>query len=467
MQTETQTSSQASIPEQVFRAYDIRGIIQKEITPEFMRKLGQVFVTLYNIKEVVVGYDARPSSQEFTPYFVEGVTSQGANVRMLGMEPSELVTGTAGELGIKHAAIITASHNPQEYVGIKLYKNTAEQIAIYNGMLDIKTLMLQSTLPESEIKGTITPHNPWPDYVTRISELVGDTSDWPTRRVLVDAGNGTGGAISNHFATLFHLDVVPMFFEPDGTYPNHTPNPMVPTFRKHAEDEARKNPYELTIIFDGDADRIGFLDHEGTFIPSDFIGTLIADHIIQKKYPGSTTVIDLRRGWTTVDSAKQHNYPVLTTIAGNPFIKKGMRETDAAYGFEASAHNVYKDYYYSESSSLTLGYVLSIMAQTGKNLRELVEPYAQNHAMIEEMNYETHDAQKIFSAIENHFPDAKTSKEDGLSVDYSDWHLNIRASNTEPLIRLNLEARTQSILDQKFIEVATLIHESGGTKQDH
>lgn len=453
-------------PTSAFRAYDIRGVIGQEITPEFMKQLGHAFVATFGATDVVVGYDARPSSQEFLPYFTQGVTEQGANVCLVGMMPSEVVIATAGLERIMHAAIITASHNPAEYVGVKLYTDYSVQIAQINYQDQLKEVMIAGNFPPVTTPGTIREFDPWPGYVNHITSLVPGITFSP-RHILADAGNGMGGVLLEHLADHFNLEVDKRYFKPDGTYPNHVPNPIVPLYRKQAEANARMTKFDFSILFDGDGDRVIFLDENGGYINADAIGTLIADEVIQKKYPGSPVIIDMRRGWTTLDSGKERGYPVIATKSGNPYLKAAMREHGGAYGFEASAHNFYKDFFMSDSSGVTLAYVLWLLESTGKTLSELVAPYRHGHVMIDETNFIHPNGQAAIDALLTHYTNGQIHHEDGLNIDYPNWHLSLRSSNTEPLLRLNLEAREQTVLDQEFKTIVQIITSSGGQQTDH
>ncbi len=453
-------------PESVFRAYDIRGIIGSEITPEFMYNLGRAFVLAFDATEVVVGFDARPSSKEFAPHFCRGVMDQGANVANLGLIPNEVAICYAGTHAIKQSAIITASHNPAEFVGIKLFTDISVQIAAINYQSKLKEVLTNGNFSDVDNKGTSKTVDPWPDYLAHIKKEMGNTT-FKARHILADAGNGVGGAISNHLAAPFNLTVDPLFFEPDGTYPNHVPNPVLPPNRTDAEAKAKSGKYDFSVLFDGDADRIAFLDENGKYVWSDIIGTLIADEIIHPKYPNSPVVIDMRRGWITQDSAKIKGYQVIRSISGNPYLKKLMRENDGAYGFEASAHNMYRDFFYSDTSGMTLLYVLQIMEKTGKTLSQLAAPYYGHTYQIPETNYEHHDYPQAFNRLETTYSDGMIEKMDGLTISYPDWHISLRASNTEPLIRLNIETRSQELLDLKLREIDVLIRNSGGKKVDH
>ncbi len=450
----------AQLVQRVFRDYDIRGLGGSEITPEFMRQLGRAFVAAFGVRAAVVGYDARPLSKAYLPFFVEGAAEQGADVCLVGLVPSEVVIAAAGSRGISHAAIITASHNSAEYVGIKLYRDTSIQISVVYDQDKLVAAMTRQELPPPSRRGQVSEHDPWPDYVKLIAAQL-DGPQLAPRRVLADAGNGTGGLLLNHLAAILNLAVDGLFFEPDGAYPNHVPNPIVPRNRALATARAKRDNYDFSILFDGDADRIIFLDEHGDHIPSDFTGTLIADAYIQKKFPRSPVVSDLRRGWTLQDSAQARGYEAIITPAGNPYLKKAMRQSAAPYGFEASAHNIYSDFFYSDSSGMTLAIILTILASSGQSLSTLIAPYAAGHFMIDETNYINGDAAKVFAALESHFRDDITSHLDGLSFGTDVWHANLRPSNTEPTVRLNLEARAAHIRDEKFAEINALILAAG------
>lgn len=456
----------ATISESAFRAYDIRGVIGKEITPEFMHELGRAFVSEFKVRDVVVGYDARPSSKEYLPHLMRGMTEQGANVHLVGLVPSEVVIATAGLQGIEHAAIITASHNPAEYVGVKLYTETSVQIAAINYQSRLKECLARGIYPDVAKSGNVIEVDPWPGYVKHILTVL-DLPPLRRRRVLADAGNGTGGLLMQHLAPHLNLEVDPLYFEPDGTYPNHVPNPLVPENRQDAERRAKAGLYDFSILLDGDADRIIFLDENGDYISGDFTGTLIADEVIQKKHPKSPVIIDLRRGWVLQDSAQAHGYEAIATMAGNPYLKHAMRKHNSAFGFEASAHNFYKDFFNSDSAGVTLIFILYLLETTGKSLSELIAPYREGHVMIDEINYIHPKAAEALAAIEAYFKDALFNRTDGLSVGYPTWHANLRSSNTEPLIRLNLEARDQATLESMTNEMHQVIEASGGQRVHH
>ncbi len=452
-------------PDSVFRAYDIRGIAHREITPDFMRQLGRAFAITNQVKDIVVGYDARPSSKEFLPYFLEGLTEQGADVRLVGMMPSEVVIACACINHISHAAILTASHNPAEYVGVKLFRDGSTQIGMEQGQQEIRAALEEDHFSPSPTKGTVHNYNPWPEYLKHLSTFL--LPHYEPRKIVVDAGNGLGGILFDHLARPLNLEAKKLFWQPDGTYPHHVPNPNIPQNRQHAVSAAKHDAYDFSIIFDGDADRIVFLDEKGDFIASDFTGTLLADRIIQKRYPGSPVVIDLRRGWTLQESAQKLGYKPVISKAGTTFMKQAMRDTGATYGFEASAHNFYKDYFTSDSSGLTLILMLNLLEETKQPLSALVAGYRAHHFMTDEKNYLHHDFAAAFRYLQDHFAHTSIEMTDGLSLTAPDWHANIRPSNTEPLLRLNLETRDQTLLEAKFTEINDVITASGGEPVDH
>lgn len=445
-----------------FRAYDIRGRAGSDISPAMIAQVGRAFVDTFGPSPIVVGYDARPLSAAYATFFCRGARELGADIIWLGLAPNEVIIGTAGLKGIDHAAILTASHNPPEYVGLKLYKNGSEQIAEFNGQGLIRAKMNDYLRPTGR-RGHVWTVSTWPGYLNFIGQKIGGRS---RRRVLADAGNGTGGILIEHLKPVLNLDVEPMFFEPDGTFPHHVPNPVIAANRAEAEKRARGEPFDFTVLLDGDGDRIVFLDERGDLIPTDLIGTLIIERVIQKQTPGEGVVIDLRRGWTTIDSGRRFGYPVTVTKAGNPYLKQAMREHNATVGFETSGHTIYRDYFFSESVGLTLGYVLKILDESGQTLSQLVASYREKVYTIDEINFRHLNPTKALAAIEAAFTDRQISHTDGMSVEATNWHANIRPSNTEPLLRLNIEARSQRSLDGAVKKITEIIASTGGHKAD-
>jgi phosphomannomutase len=456
--------SPTPFPTQVFRSYDIRGIIDQEITKEFAHLLGRALVARFKSPRVVIGFDARPSSQAFAPYLVEGLTKQGADVVNLGMVPTEMVPITAKLQNISEAIIITASHNPPNYVGFKLLTECgAIAIRDDNGRQDIIKMMQDAkNLPAAAHKGHEEPFEGWNDYVELLCSLVPPDLIQKPLSLLAEAGNGMGGTIVTHLLQNLPITVKPLLFKPDGTYPVHTPNPILPQNRQIAASEAKSNPYDLTVVFDGDADRAAFLDQNGDFIHSDYFDTLIMDEIIHPQFPDSPVVIDYRRGMSTELSANKYRYKTVYAKSGYPNIKQAMKLHNAAFGFEASAHTYYTQTGNAESSGLTLLYLLQILNKHNKPLSEIIAPYRERVKILDERNYHHDNAQAAFETVTKQYPNVKISHDDGLSLATDMWHVNIRTSNTEPLLRLNVEARTDEALLDMGQQIEKLIIESGG-----
>jgi phosphomannomutase len=458
-----------AVPTSVFRAYDIRGIKETEINHEFAQLLGRSLVAHFKSEAVVIGYDARPTSIEFSKYLSEGIQEQGAKVYNIGMVPTELVPITAGLKQVREAVIITASHNPPNYVGFKLLTDHGSQgILPQNGRNEIQALMESpDTIPASSTRGEEIKHDPWPAYIDHLFSIVPKSSFTKPLNLLAEAGNGMGGVMVHHLLRDLPIKVTPLLFEPDGTYPVHTPNPHLPEARKLAVSEAKKASYDLTVMFDGDADRAAFLDENAEFVPADYFGTLIMDKIIHPKHPDSPVVIDYRRGIVTEWAGKKNGYAVFRAKAGYPNMKRAIADHHAEFGFEASAHVMYRDTFIAESSGLTLMYILKILSESDQTMSQLIAPYREQAVMLDELNYEHDNPDELLAILKEKFNDAEITEPDGLSIRYPEWHATVRKSGTEPLVRLNLEAHGQDMLDQAFSKINQTITQSGGHAVAH
>jgi phosphomannomutase len=451
----------ASFPTSVFRAYDIRGIRDREINRNFAYALGRALVSVFQSKQIVIGHDARPSSKEYSPYLIEGMTDQGADVIDLDQVPTELVPITAGLENIKEAVIITASHNPAEYVGFKLLTDYGSgTISPQNGRDKIQSLMANiEDLGKAATPGKEIPHDPWPGYKEHLFSLIPRSTFTKPMKLLAEAGNGLGGEIVTNLLNETKIEVTPLLFEPDGSYPHHIPNPMLPEARKLAESRVKEARYDLSIIFDGDADRGAFLDETGQFIPADYFDTLIMDHFIHPRFPDSPVVIDFRRGMVTEWAAKKNGYRVIRSKAGYPNLKQAMRDSNAQFGFEASAHTMWQHTFFAESSGLTLLVILSLLTETNQSFSALLAPYRQAVVMEEELNFTILQANEAMKKLAEKYNPEEITYPDGMVIRSAEWRASVRKSNTEPLVRLCLEATNNSLLEEKRSEITQLLQQ--------
>lgn len=470
----------------IFRAYDIRGIANQDFDPEFFRLLGERLAETKG-GEVIVGCDARFDSEAYSHVLSKGVVGAGARAVAIGRVPIEVLYATVGLREGSSGAYLGASHNPAGWSGVKLMAPgvipiTGEDVEQWFSKSDSPPLpnrkIRKPASPAGRPASQVVHHNPWPGYILKVKELVGRLS-LPRLKVVVDAGNGLGGLFFEHLPSLRQrLEIVPLFFEPDGRFPNHEPNPLKANNREAAKERLLKTKADLAVLFDGDADRVIFLDELGHFVPPDFIGALILEELIAgsgsagdtsgvkgshtpevKEADRWTVVIDPRRGFAIGDAVLRLGGQVVVAKAGYPNIKAAMREHRAIFGVETSGHTYYRDFFSAESSLVTLLLVLKILARTNQKLSQLVHPLFREYFFIEEENIPLPKGslEWIYRRVRTAFPGGTVSELDGLSIESPDWQLNLRPSNTEPLLRLNLEARSRARLNEIHSRLRSLL----------
>lgn len=454
----------------IFRAYDIRGITERDFDPEFFRLLGEYLIIQTKSREVIVGCDARPDSDRYSALLSKGVVEAGARAVTIGRVPIEVLYASVGLREGSSGAYLGASHNPAGWSGVKLMGPGVVPITGEEVLQWFSSGSPAVPYPSTGLRASQMAHqNPWPGYILKVREVVGRLT-LPRLKVVVDAGNGLGGLFFEHLPSLRQrLELIPLFLEPDGRFPSHEPNPLKSKNREAAKDRLFETKADLAVLFDGDADRVIFLDDLGHFVPPDFIGTLIAEELIASSVPagdtsgvkgshtpevkeaGQRVVIDPRRGFAVKDAASRLGGQVVVAQAGYPNIKAAMREHQAIFGVETSGHMYYREFFSSESSLITFLLVLKMLARTKQKLSQLVHPLFQQYFFIEEENVplpKQGSLEWVYRRLRTAFPGGKISELDGLSIDCPDWHLNLRPSNTEPLLRLNLEARSRTKLDE-------------------
>lgn len=457
----------------IFKTYDIRGVYPEEIDAKAVANIAWAQANYLKAKTVAVGYDARNSSPEFVKAAIEAFTSLGVKVFDVGMLPIEALYFASGHLKADGGMMITASHNPREYNGIKMVREDAKPLTSGSGLEEVKELalatdelknpsaLLGTGSKTKEQRGEIEKVNIWPAYIEKVLSVV-DAKHFKPIKIAADASNGVGGKTLELLSKKLPIDVIKINFEPDGNFPNHEPNPMIAANREQLKEVCSKHDdIVLGVIFDGDADRIIFLDETGEYVDTDFTAALITK-ILLNKFPGQPIVYDLRRGWAIKDQTEILGSKYYPAKSGYPFIKQKMRGEKAIFGGEASAHCFYRDFFYSDSSAITLLLMLEFLAKNDLTLSQAIEEYKQAYFMYEETNFKVKDINQIFAALKKEFYDAKMDKTDGLSIYYELWHLNLRGSNTQPLARLNIEGKDAEILDQKRDRVIKIIESLGG-----
>ncbi len=441
----------------VFKAYDVRGIYPSEIDEEGGRAIGRAYVEQFEPKEIAVGRDMRVSSPSMAKAVIEGATAAGANVVDIGLVGTEMTYFAVGDLGLDGGIQVTASHNPKEYTGMKIVRRGAMPVGGDSGLLEIRDRAVPSAEShEGQSLGTVREEDVFPGYVDKILSFV-DPDLIERRRVVIDAANGMAGVMLPPVLERIEIDAVPYFFEPDGTFPNHEPNPLLPENREFVISKVLEDEAELGVAFDGDADRCFFIDDTGEFVPGDFVTALLAESMLEK-YPGEKIIYDVRASWAVRETIERAGGIPLINRVGHAFIKQRMREEDAVFAGEVSGHYYFRDFYQADSGVIPFLLVLELVSKRGKRLSELLRPYREKYFLTGEINVPVADVAVKLQEIKERFGgEGEVSHLDGISIEAEDWHLNVRPSNTEPLLRLNLEARSKELMERKRDEVLAVL----------
>jgi phosphomannomutase len=439
----------------VFKAYDVRGVYPTELDEDGARAIGRAYVEHFEPKRIAVGRDMRVSSPSMTEALVDGAASAGAEVLDLGLVGTEMVYFAVGELSLDGGIMVTASHNPKEYTGMKIVRSGALPVGGESGLLEICDRAAQPRADASR-RGTVEPYDVWPAYVARVLSFV-DVAAIKPLTVLIDAANGMAGVMLPPILERLPTDARAYFFEPDGTFPNHEPNPLLPENREFIVTKTLEEGADLGVAFDGDADRCFFVDDTGGFVPGDFVTALLAESILEKE-PEGKIIYDVRASWAVPDTIERAGGAALVNRVGHAYIKHRMRKEGAVFGGEVSGHYYFRDFTQADSGVVPFLLMLELISKRGRKLSELLAPYRERYFLTGELNTPVADVRSKLQELEERFgPEGQISHLDGLSVESADWHFNVRPSNTEPLLRLNLEALSQELMERKRDEVLELI----------
>jgi phosphomannomutase len=446
----------------VFKAYDVRGLHPEEVDEEGAYAIGRAYVEHFEPRRIAVGRDMRLSSPAMAAALIDGAADGGADVLDLGLVGTEMVYFAVGELGLDGGVCVTASHNPKEYTGMKIVRRGALPVGGESGLLDVRDRALElardgdGRLTRGR-RGEVREEDVWPAFVDKVLSFV-DVEALRPLRVVVDAANGMAGAmLPPVLERLPTIDAVRCHFEPDGTFPNHEPNPLLPENREFIVAKTREEGADLGVAYDGDADRCFFVDDTGEFIPGDFVTALLAESVLAKE-PGGKVIYDVRASWAVPETIRRAGGEPLVNRVGHAFIKHRMRKEGAVFGGEVSAHYYFRDFSQADSGVIPFLLVLELISKRGRRISELLAPYRERFFITGEINTPVADVPlKLQELKERYAAEARISHLDGISVDYDDWHFNVRPSNTEPLLRLNLEARSRELMERRRDEVLELI----------
>jgi phosphomannomutase len=444
----------------IFKAYDIRGLVDSEITPDFTFATGVAFARFLQQERepgsVVIGEDMRPSSPVLADAFSAGVTSQGLDVNRIGLASTDMLYFASGKLNLP-GAMFTASHNPAEYNGIKLCLSGARPIGKESGLLAIENFVRQGSPMYIRSMGVEKEVEMLTDYVDYLLSLV-DISEMRRLKIVVDAGNGMAGYTAPAIFERLNVELIPLYFELDGTFPNHEANPIDPKNLRDLQKAVKKHNADLGLAFDGDADRCFLVDENGeTVNPSDLTCLVAARELA--RVPGSTIIYNLISSRAVLEVIEENSGKGLRSRVGHSYIKKMMADSGAIFGGEHSGHFYFKDFWRADSGALAALHAIAALGSNKASISKILKPY-QRYVSSGEINSVVSDAPAEMKKIEEKYgsqSDVEIDRLDGLSVNGDTWWFNLRSSNTEPLLRLNVEAKTQARMEKVRDEVLKAI----------
>jgi phosphomannomutase len=452
-----------SINANIFKAYDVRGLYPSEVNEAGARLIGRAFVSYLGAKRIAVGRDMRLSSPSVAAAFIEGAREQGADVVDYGMLATDMMYFAVARDGHDGGVQITASHNPKEYNGIKMVRREAFPLSGDAGIGEIRDMIRNDALPPpAAATGSLSRQEVLEDYVSHVMSFIDEKTIAPFNIVL-DGGSGMAGMVAPRlFERLPKRKLTTLCFEVDGTFPNHEANPLIEENRRDIVERVVQEKADIGIAWDGDADRCFFVDGTGEFIAGDFVTALLAEAFLMKS-PGSTVVYDVRASYAVKDIVARYGGKALMNKVGHSFFKRRMREEGAIFGGEVTGHYYFRDNFYADNGFIPALLILELMSRKGQTLNQLLAPLRDRYFISGEINTRVSDialVPKKLEALAAHHSQAagaRTYTLDGFSAEFADWHFNVRGSNTEPMLRLNLEATTQRLMEEKRDEVLAFI----------
>jgi phosphomannomutase len=442
----------------IFKAYDIRGIYPAQLDALLARRVGSAFVEYLGARRIAIGFDARVSSPELAAAFTRGARAQGAEVHDIGNVGTDMLYYYAASRDLDGGAIVTASHNPKEWNGIKLVRRGALALSGEAGIGEIRDAIMAGRFMEepAEPQAPVVHVSMVEDYARHCLSFV-DVETIPRLKVVLDTGNGMGAVgASAIFGQLPSVETTRMYFDLDGTFPNHPPDPLEEANRRDIVARVLAEGADLGIAWDGDADRCFFIDDRGDFVPGDFVTAILGEAFCRGE-PGATILYDVRASRAVPDRVHAAGGRALMNRVGHAFMKKRMRDENATFGGEVSAHFYFRDNWYADNGMIPALLILELLGREGRPFSEILRPLRERYHISGEINSRVADVPKALRRIESRYGDARLSRLDGLSVDYDDWHFNVRPSNTEPLLRLNLEAHSREAMERRRDEVLEII----------
>ena len=440
----------------IFKAYDVRGKVGSELTPGVTAKIGRAYGDwLPQSGPVAVGRDMRPDSRELAESLIEGLRAQGRDVWDIGEVTSDMIYFAVGANDLAGGVMITASHNPGEYNGIKFCMDGAKPVGEETGLLEVRDKALANDFTPADKQGGLIQKDIVEAWVTHVLSFI-DPAKLKPLKIAVDAGNGMAGKIVPELEPYVPFEIEELYFELDGTFPNHIANPLVPANLVDVQKAITDHGHDAGVAFDGDGDRAVLLDEHGEPLSGTVLTALLAEYFLSL-HPGATVLHNAICGWAAVEAIEKAGGKAVRTRVGHSFIKTDMRTHGAIFAGEHSGHYYFKDNYMADSGLIAAVVGLYILSLSGKTMSELVAPFRKAYVQIPETNFEVTDKQATLTKLGEAFDDYESDDLDGLTVQLQDAWFNVRPSNTEPLLRLNAEAKNQAELDELVAKVTALI----------
>jgi phosphomannomutase len=448
-----------NIDSSIFKAYDVRGLYPSEVNEEVALLIGRGFVSYLQARRIAVSRDMRLSSPSIAAAFIEGARAQGADVVDYGMMGTDMLYFAVARDGHDGGAQITASHNPKEYNGIKMVRKEAFPLSGDAGIGDIRDMIVDGKLPSAaDTPGSLSKMDLVGAYVERVLSFI-DPAILKPFNVVLDAGNGIGGLVAPLLFKKLPVRTTGLCMEVDGTFPNHEANPLIEENRVDIVERVKADKADIGIAWDGDADRVFFIDGTGEFVAGDFVTALLAEAFLIK-HPGAKVVYDVRASYAVKDIVAKYGGTALMNRVGHAFFKRRMREENAIFGGEVTGHYYFRDFYYADNGFIPALLILELMSRKDQTLAELLAPLREKYFISGEINTRLEEmsmAQEKMDGLAAMYTEGRVYTIDGVSAEFHDWHFNVRASNTEPLLRLNLEATTLEKMEEKRDEVLAFI----------
>ncbi len=440
----------------IFKAYDVRGIYPTELNEEVAYQIGRAFVAFMGVAQVAVGRDMRVSGPALSKALMEGMAHQGAEVINLGLTSTDELYFAVGKFGYPAGVMVTASHNPAEYNGLKMCRELAMPVSDETGLLDIRDMILEDRIPAPTKQGTIIERDVLAAYIEHALSFI-DRSLLRPLKIVADAGNGMAGMTLPGVFSQLPCELIPLYFELDGRFPNHPANPIEPENIVDLQNKVRETGADLGVAFDGDADRMFLVNEHGTFVGGDMVTAMVAQRLLTR-YPGAAIVYNLICSRCVPQTILASGGRPIRERVGHSFIKATMRSEDAVFGGEHSGHFYFRDNWYADSGLIAFLTTLELLSAANQSLSAVLKPL-DPYFRSGEINSEVADIKAVLAKIEEEHraAGAQIDKLDGLTIEYPDWWFNLRASNTQPLLRLNVEASSEDQLKEKTDEVLAVI----------